>query len=152
MGSFHTITSQTRSGTTTSSPAGRSTSTGAICAMAGAVTGALLLHGVTGCPDDQSPTGHPARQRTWLPRPRFVIGERPRAFCGWIRPSRSRKGEVMSEVDTVLVLAASYDSKEEAEADYDAIKALYKEVQTSHAFDAAVLERDADGKTHVVKK
>ena len=58
----------------------------------------------------------------------------------------------MSEVDTVLVLAASYDSKEEAEADYDAIKALYKEVQTSHDFDAAVLERDADGKTHVVKK
>jgi uncharacterized membrane protein len=58
----------------------------------------------------------------------------------------------MSDIDTVLVLAASYDSKEEAEADYDAIKALYNAVKSSHDFDAAVLERDADGKTHVVKK
>src|SRR5262245_41580452 len=58
----------------------------------------------------------------------------------------------MTDIDTVLVLAASYDSKEEAEADYDAIKALYKEVQASHDFDAAVLERDAEGKPHVVKK
>ena len=58
----------------------------------------------------------------------------------------------MSERDTVLVLAASYDTKEAAEADYDAIKALYREVQVTHDFDAAVLERDDDGKVHVIKK
>ena len=58
----------------------------------------------------------------------------------------------MSDVDTVLVLGASYDSLEAAEADYDAIKALYREVEASHDFDAAVIERDAEGKAHVVKK
>ena len=31
----------------------------------------------------------------------------------------------MSEKDTVLVLAAAYDDVAEAEADYEAIKALY---------------------------
>jgi uncharacterized membrane protein len=58
----------------------------------------------------------------------------------------------MSEKDTLLVLAASYDHLEDAEADYEAIKALYHEVAVTHAFDAAVLERDAEGKVHVVKK
>jgi len=58
----------------------------------------------------------------------------------------------MSEIDTLFVLGASYDSKEAAEADYEAIKALYYEVEASHDFDAAVLERDDEGKVHVVKK
>lgn len=58
----------------------------------------------------------------------------------------------MGEIDTIYVLAASYDSKEAAEADYDAIKSLYREVQASHDFDAAVIERDDDGKAHVIKK
>jgi uncharacterized membrane protein len=58
----------------------------------------------------------------------------------------------MSEIDTLFVLGASYDTKEAAEADYEAIKALYYEVEASHDFDAAVLERDDEGKVHVVKK
>jgi uncharacterized membrane protein len=58
----------------------------------------------------------------------------------------------MSEIDTLFVMAASYETKEAAEADYEAIKALYREVQASHDFDAAVLERDDEGKVHVVKK
>ena len=58
----------------------------------------------------------------------------------------------MSEPDTVLVLAASYDDVAEAEADYQAIKALYYHVEASHDFDAAVLARDEDGKVNVVKK
>ena len=58
----------------------------------------------------------------------------------------------MTDIDTVLVLAASYDSLDEAEADYEAIKALYKEVQASHDFDAAVIERDESGEVKVVKK
>lgn len=58
----------------------------------------------------------------------------------------------MSDIDTVLVLAAAYDSVEDAEVDYEAIKALYMEVQASHDFDAAVIERDEDGEVQVVKK
>jgi uncharacterized membrane protein len=58
----------------------------------------------------------------------------------------------MSDPDTLLVLAASYGSLEAAEADYQAVKALYREVHTSHAFDAAVISRGQDGKTEIVKK
>jgi ABC-type Na+ efflux pump permease subunit len=45
----------------------------------------------------------------------------------------------MSEKDTLLVMAAAYDDLADAEADYEAIKALYHEVETSHDFDAAVV-------------
>ena len=58
----------------------------------------------------------------------------------------------MSERDTLLVLGASYDNREDALRDYEAIKALYGEVGVTHDFDAAVLERDDEGKVHVVKK
>src|ERR1700739_3960190 len=58
----------------------------------------------------------------------------------------------MSEPDTLLVLAAAYDNVTEAEADYEAVKALYHEIRTSHEFDAAVIARDEDGKIEVVKK
>jgi uncharacterized membrane protein len=58
----------------------------------------------------------------------------------------------MSDPDTLLVLAASYDDVAEAEADYEAVKALYYEIKTSHEFDAAVVARKEDGKLEVVKK
>ena len=58
----------------------------------------------------------------------------------------------MSEPDTLLVLAASYDDVAEAEADYAAVKALYYEIKTSHEFDAAVVARNEDGTIEVVKK
>lgn len=58
----------------------------------------------------------------------------------------------MSDADTVFVLAAAYDSVADAEVDYEAIKALYMEVQASHDFDAAVIERDEGGDVKVVKK
>jgi len=58
----------------------------------------------------------------------------------------------MSDPDTLLVLAASYDDVAEAEADYEAVKALYYEIKTSHDFDAAVVARNEDGKIEVVKK
>jgi uncharacterized membrane protein len=58
----------------------------------------------------------------------------------------------MSDPDTLLVLAASYDSREAAEADYEAVKALYHEIEASHAFDAAVVARGEDGKIAVVRK
>jgi uncharacterized membrane protein len=58
----------------------------------------------------------------------------------------------MAEPDTLFVLAASYDTVADAEADYEAIKALYHEIETSHDFDAAVVARDEEGKISVVKK
>jgi uncharacterized membrane protein len=59
---------------------------------------------------------------------------------------------MVHEPDTLLVLAAAYDTLEEAEADYEAVKALYREVAASHDFDAAVVQRGDDGKVHVVRK
>ena len=54
--------------------------------------------------------------------------------------------------DTLYVIAAAYDDTDAAVADYEAVKALYREVRTSHDFDAAVIAKDADGKVHIVKK
>jgi uncharacterized membrane protein len=58
----------------------------------------------------------------------------------------------MSKPDTLIVAAASYDSVEEARADYEAIKALYHEIKTSHDFDAAVIAKGEDGKVDIVAK
>jgi len=58
----------------------------------------------------------------------------------------------MADPDLVMVLAASYDSVSDAEVDYEAIKALYYDRGASHDFDAAVIERDDEGKVRVVKK
>ena len=58
----------------------------------------------------------------------------------------------MSEKDTLVVLGASYDSVSDAEADYEAVKALYADAGVGHDFDAAVLERGADGKVKISKK
>jgi len=58
----------------------------------------------------------------------------------------------MSKKDTLVVLGASYDSVSDAEVDYEAVKALYYNAGVGHEFDAAVLERGADGKVKVSKK
>jgi uncharacterized membrane protein len=58
----------------------------------------------------------------------------------------------MTENDTLIVLAASYDSVSDAEVDYEAVKALYANAGVGHEFDAAVLERGADGKVKVDDK
>jgi uncharacterized membrane protein len=58
----------------------------------------------------------------------------------------------MSEKDTLVVLGASYDSVSDAEVDYEAVKALYANAGVGHDFDAAILERGADGTVKVAKK
>ena len=50
------------------------------------------------------------------------------------------------------VLAAAYDSVEDATADFQGISAAFKHVGTSGAFDAIVLGKDADGKVEIVKR
>src|SRR3954464_13505487 len=54
--------------------------------------------------------------------------------------------------DALYVMAASYDSVDEAVADYEAVKALYYEVKTSDEFDAAVIAKNDDGKVDIIKK
>src|SRR6476469_2317976 len=56
------------------------------------------------------------------------------------------------EKDTLFVIAAAYDDVDSAVADYEAVKALYREVKSSHDFDAAVISKGEDGKVHIVKK
>lgn len=58
----------------------------------------------------------------------------------------------MSQEDTVMVLAASYDDVVDAEMDYDAVLKLYDAAGTTHDFDAAVIGRDDEGKVQVVKR
>jgi len=58
----------------------------------------------------------------------------------------------MSERDTLIVMAAAYKDAADAEADYEAVEALYYDVGTSHDFDAAVLARNENCEVKVVKK
>lgn len=58
----------------------------------------------------------------------------------------------MPEHDTLYVLAAAYDDVDEAVADYEAVKALYYRVKTSHDFDATVVAKDHTGKVTIVRK
>ena len=58
----------------------------------------------------------------------------------------------MGKPDTLLVIAATYDDVAAAQADYDAVKAVYYEIKASSAFDAAVIEREKDGKVRIVSK
>jgi uncharacterized membrane protein len=58
----------------------------------------------------------------------------------------------MAKEDTLLVMAESYDNVQDAEADYEKVKALYKDAKTSNDFDAAVIAKESDGNVKVVKK
>ena len=55
-------------------------------------------------------------------------------------------------VDTFFAFIGSYSDVADAEADYDAVKALHTEAGLIDAYDAAVVERKADGKVKIVKK
>ena len=54
--------------------------------------------------------------------------------------------------DTLFVAAASYETVDDALADYEAVNALYAEIRTSHDFDAAVIAKGRDGKVEIVRK
>ncbi len=55
-------------------------------------------------------------------------------------------------VDTLFVYSGVYGDVEDALADYDAVHALHTEAGLIDAYDAAVVERNADGKVKIVKK
>jgi uncharacterized membrane protein len=54
--------------------------------------------------------------------------------------------------DTFLVYAGVYDNADDALADYEAVKDLHTEADLIDAYDAAVIERRADGKVKITKK
>ena len=55
-------------------------------------------------------------------------------------------------VDTFMVYVGVYSSVAAAEADYDLVKDLHRKAGLIDAYDAAVIERRAGGKTKIVKK
>jgi uncharacterized membrane protein len=55
-------------------------------------------------------------------------------------------------VDTFIVYVGVYPSVADAEADYEVVKDLHTEADLIDAYDAAVVERRADGKVKITKK
>ena len=55
-------------------------------------------------------------------------------------------------VDTFLVYVGVYDHPADADADYQAVKDLHTKAGLIDAYDAAVVERRADGKVKITKK
>src|SRR5215510_5149026 len=55
-------------------------------------------------------------------------------------------------IDTLLVLVGVYDSVDDAKADYQLVHDLHVEANLIDAYDAAVIERRADGKVKIVSK
>jgi uncharacterized membrane protein len=55
-------------------------------------------------------------------------------------------------IDTLIAFVGVYDDVADAEADYKVVHDLHTEADLIDAYDAAVVERRADGKTKIVKK
>jgi len=55
-------------------------------------------------------------------------------------------------IDTFVVLAGVYANQQDAEADYETIKALHIEAGLLDAYDAALIARREDGKVKIIKK
>ncbi len=55
-------------------------------------------------------------------------------------------------VDTFIAYVGIYDAVSDADADYDLVKELHTQAGLIDAYDAAVIERRADGKVKIAKK
>jgi uncharacterized membrane protein len=55
-------------------------------------------------------------------------------------------------VDTFIVFVGVYDNVGDADADYELVKDLHTKANLIDAYDAAVIERRADGKVKITKK
>jgi uncharacterized membrane protein len=72
-------------------------------------------------------------------------------FGDLIFAEESERIRTMAAGDFVYVLAASYDDVADALTDFNAIRALYDQIQASHEFDAAVLVKNEKGKVKIEK-
>jgi uncharacterized membrane protein len=68
----------------------------------------------------------------------------------WAGKQLKQKELVMAKNQDVFVFIASYGSVDDALMDYDAVKQLYHD-GVIDTYDAAVVEKDADGNVHVHK-
>lgn len=55
-------------------------------------------------------------------------------------------------IDTYIAFIAVYPDKESAQADYDLVKEVFGKEGLVDAYDAALVERKANGKVHIAKK
>ena len=69
----------------------------------------------------------------------------------WVDMRRVNKEGVVA-IDTLMAYVGVYDRVDDAEADYELVKALHTEADLIDAYDAAVVERREDGKVRIVKK
>ena len=58
----------------------------------------------------------------------------------------------MSDYVSMTVVGATYDNIDDAEADYELVKALYYDLDLMDTFDAAVLQKTDKGKVKIVKR
>ena len=55
-------------------------------------------------------------------------------------------------IDTVLLVTATYDTVDEANQDYEALRAAWAETTLGDTYDAAVIARDDDGRVRIVHR
>src|SRR5947207_15488345 len=70
-------------------------------------------------------------------------------------PRRLRRlgtGGTTMAVDTFIAYVGVYDNASDADADYDLVKDLHTKAGLIDSYDAAVIERRADGKVKIIKK
>src|ERR1700745_3601321 len=71
---------------------------------------------------------------------------------GWRGFHLAGNGGMTMAVDTFLVYVGVYDNPADADADYEAVKDLHTKAGLIDSYDAAVVERRADGKVKITKK
>lgn len=59
---------------------------------------------------------------------------------------------MISDYDTFVAFTSTYSNVDEALHDFETVKALYGDLKLIDTFDAAVLEKQANGKVKIVKK
>ncbi|MFN8550712.1 MAG: hypothetical protein U0103_04425 [Candidatus Obscuribacterales bacterium] len=59
---------------------------------------------------------------------------------------------MLPNYDTFIVFTGTYSTVEDAVHDFETVKALYDNLKIIDTFDAAVLEKQANGKVKIVKK
>src|SRR5947208_3703636 len=69
-----------------------------------------------------------------------------------VRSPFPKRGEQAVAIDTLIAYVGIYGNVADAEADYQVVHDLHTEAGLIDAYDAAVVERRADGKVKIVKK
>jgi uncharacterized membrane protein len=74
------------------------------------------------------------------------------ALASWLNDGPAVTGGSTMAIDTFIAFAGVYDDVSDADADYQVVKELHTKEGLIDAYDAAVVERRADGKVKITKK